>query len=63
VFFVPREPITMRNCTADELKALEQSRQEFAHHKAAATQKTSYGLSYSPHYLRESRARKSDEEA
>jgi hypothetical protein len=62
VFFVPREPITMRSCTPDELKAIEQSRQEFAHHKAAATQKTSYGLSYSPHYLRESRARKSEDE-
>jgi len=56
VFFVPREAITMRPCTADELKAIEASRDEFHRHKAAATQQTSYGLSYSPHYLRQSRA-------
>ena len=28
VFFVPREPITMRQCTAEEIKAIEESRQE-----------------------------------
>ena len=60
VFFVPREQITMRACTSEELKALEASRQEFNRHKAAAAQKTSYGLTYSPHYLRESRARESE---
>lgn len=60
VFFVPREPITMRPCTSEELKAIEESRQEFSRHKAAATQKTSYGLSYSPHYLRQSRAQRSE---
>jgi len=58
VFFVPREEITMRQCTAEELKTIEVSRDEFHHHKAAATQQTSYGLSYSPHYLRQSRAKK-----
>jgi Family of unknown function (DUF6065) len=58
VFFVPREPITMRQCTDAELKTIEESRQEFNRHKAEATQKTSYGLSYSPHYLRQSRAQK-----
>ena len=55
VFFVPREEITMRACTSEELKAFEESRQEFNRHKAAAVQKTSYGLGYSPHYLRKSR--------
>jgi hypothetical protein len=59
VFFVPREQVTLRPCTAEELKAIEESRQEFGRHKAAATQKTSYGLSYSPHYIRQSRAQKS----
>ena len=44
VFFVPREPITMRPCTSEELKAIEESRQEFNRQKAAAVQKTSYGL-------------------
>ena len=58
VFFVPREEITMRQCTAEESKTIEASRDEFHHHKAAATQQTSYGLSYSPHYLRQSRAKK-----
>src|SRR6187402_2773193 len=55
VFFVPREPVTLRAGTEEELKTFEASRHEFNHQKAAATQKTSYGLSYSPHYLRESR--------
>ena len=58
VFFVPPEEITMRQCTAEELMTIEASREEFHHHKAAATQQTSYGLSYSPHYLRQSRAKK-----
>ena len=62
VFFVPREEITMRACTTEELKAFEESRQEFNRHKAAAVQTTSYGLSYSPHYLRQSRAQKSEGE-
>jgi hypothetical protein len=62
VFFVPREPITLRAGTADELKAFEQSREEFNRHKAASMQKTSYGLSYSPHYLRQSRAQRAGEE-
>jgi hypothetical protein len=58
VFFVPREQITMRACTAEELTAIEKSQEEFRQHKAAATQKTPYGLSYSPHYLRQSREQK-----
>src|SRR6266853_696488 len=62
VFFVTREEFTMRAATAEELKAFEESRQEFNHHKAAASQKTSYGLTYSPHYLRQSRAQKEESE-
>ena len=62
VFFLPREEITMRACTSEELKAFEESRQEFNRLKAAAVQKTSYGLKYSPHYLRQSRAQKSNDE-
>jgi hypothetical protein len=60
VFFLPREEITMRESTSEELKAFEESRQEFNRRKAAAVQKTSYGLTYSPHYLRQSRAQKSE---
>jgi hypothetical protein len=60
VCFFPREEITMRACTSEELKTLEESRAEFNRHKAAAVQKTSYGLAYSPHYIRQSRAQKSE---
>jgi hypothetical protein len=62
VFFVPREQVTLRACTDEELKTIEASREEFNRHKAAAVQKTSYGLSYSPHYLRQSREQKSDKD-
>jgi hypothetical protein len=62
VFFIPREQITMRPCTSEELKALEKSKQEFSEHKAATMQKTPYGLSVSPHYIRESRERSSHDE-
>jgi hypothetical protein len=62
VFFVSREQVTLRPCTSDELMAIEESRQEFNRQKSATMQRTSYGLSYSPHYLRQSRAQKSDSE-
>ena len=62
VLFQSREEITMRSCTDEEVKAFEESRQEFNRHKSAAVQKTSYGLSYSPQYLRQSRAQKSQED-
>jgi hypothetical protein len=58
VFFVPRESVTFRACSEEEIAAIEASRHEFNRHKSEATQKTSYGLSYSPHYLRQSRAQK-----
>lgn len=58
VFFVPREEITMRDCTAEEVEAIRESQRQFVQHKAAAAQRTSYGLTYSPYYLRQSRAQK-----
>jgi hypothetical protein len=58
VFFMPREEPTMRDCTPAEVEAIRKSQREFAAHKADAAQKTSYGLTYSPHYLRQSRAKK-----
>jgi hypothetical protein len=58
VFFVPREEISLRDCTADELEAIRVSKVEFAQHKAAQKITTPYGLQYSPHYLRQSRAQK-----
>jgi len=57
VFFVPREEITLRDCTAEELEAIRQSKLEFAQQKAAQKITTPYGLQYSPHYLRQSRAK------
>lgn len=59
VFFVPREPITLRDCTPAELKAIEESQQTFAQRKAGLKLTTGYGLNYSPHYVRESRSTKS----
>ena len=59
VFFLPREEPTMRDCTAAEVEAIRKSQHEFAQRKAEVAQKTSYGLSYSPHYLRRSREQKS----
>jgi hypothetical protein len=56
VFFVPREEITMRDCTNEEVEAIVASQAEFNQRKASAAQKTSYGLTFSPHYLRQSRA-------
>jgi hypothetical protein len=58
VFFVPREEITMRDCTPEELEALNRSAEKFSREKAAFKLTTPYGVEYSPHYLRESRTPK-----
>jgi hypothetical protein len=54
-FFVPREKITLRDGTADEIAARQKSSEAFFVDKAAAKVKTAYGLEHSPHYLRKSR--------
>jgi uncharacterized protein YecA (UPF0149 family) len=54
-FFVPREQITIRDCSDDELAAIRRSQEEFAREKASVELTTSYGVPYSPHYLRKSR--------
>ena len=54
-FFVPREKITLRDGTEDEIAARQQSSQAFFDEKAAAKVKTAYGLEHSPHYQRKSR--------
>lgn len=56
VFFVPREQITLRDCTEDEVAAIHRSQGEFSREKTALMVTTSYGMPYSPHYLRKSRA-------
>ena len=61
VFFVPREEITFRDCNENEIEVIRQSRENFFREKAAHRVKTPYGLQYSPHYLRESRAQKDKE--
>jgi hypothetical protein len=58
VFFVPREEITMRDCTEQELAAIQKSKEEFFREKHANKVATPHGLDYSPHYLRQSRAQK-----
>ena len=58
VVFVPREETTFRDCTAAELNAIKESMAQFSRDKAAARISTPYGMPYSPHYLRQSRAPK-----
>jgi hypothetical protein len=58
VVFVPREEVTMRECTAEEQEAIRLAGVEFNRHKAETKLTTPYGLEYSPHYLRTSRAPK-----
>jgi len=58
VFFVPRQEITLRDCTEEELQVIHQSAETFSREKAAFKLTTGYGLSYSPQYLRQSRSAK-----
>ena len=58
VVFVPREEITLRDCTDEEVAAIRESQDTFFHEKAALKLTTPYGVQYSPHYLRQSRAPK-----
>jgi hypothetical protein len=58
VFFVPREEPTLRDCSEEEVAALAKAREEYFREKANLKQTTSYGLQYSPLYLRRSRSQK-----
>jgi hypothetical protein len=58
VFFVPREEITMRDCTEEELAEIRKSQAEFFEEKAKSKISTPYGLQYSPQYSRQSRSQK-----
>lgn len=55
VLFVPREEITLRDGTEEEIAARQKSSEEFYDEKAASKVKTPYGLEYSTHYQRKSR--------
>src|SRR6516225_2998708 len=59
VFFVPREEISMRDCTVEEIAAIQASAEKFSSEKAAIKIMTPYGMPYSPHYLKQSRTQKS----
>lgn len=58
VFFVPRETVTLRDCTADELAAIRESKREFARQKPAVTVSPAHGLEDSPASARHSESRK-----
>jgi len=58
VVFVPREDVTMRDCTDDELTLIRESQANFAQQKAAHRMTTAYGMTYSPHYSHRSRGQK-----
>jgi hypothetical protein len=58
VLFVPREDVTFRDTTADEIAALKRSADQFSKDKAANKVQTPYGMPYSPQYLKQSRATK-----
>ena len=61
VIFVPREEITFRDGTQEEIAARHQSSQAFYDEKARTKVKTPYGVEYSPHYQRTSRRRTTTE--
>ena len=60
VLFVPRDEVSLHECDAAELTAIRSFQEEFAREKAAVKLTSSYGLPYSPHYLRLSRAQKQE---
>ena len=58
VIFVPREDVSLRDCDEAELEVIRESQATFSREKAAFKLSTPYGVQYSPHYLRQSRASK-----
>lgn len=55
VMFVPREEVTFRDGTEEEIQQRLEIADKFYKDKMGSKVKTSYGLEYSPHYLRTSR--------
>ena len=58
VLFVPREEISLQDCSEEELADIRRSQMEFSREKAGVKATTPYGVPYSPHYLRRSRSTK-----
>ncbi len=61
--FAKREEIILRDGTEEEIASRHKSAEAFYHAKAHNKLKTPYGLEYSPHYLRTSRASGANVEA
>lgn len=55
VFFVPREEVTLRDGSAEEIEERKKTSAAFFEEKAATKAKTPYGMEYSPVYQRKSR--------
>ena len=55
VFFVPREEISLRDGSEQEIAERQQQSKVFFDEKAKHKIKTPYGLEYSPHYAQQSR--------
>jgi hypothetical protein len=62
VLFVPREEVTFRDGTKEEIAARHKTNLEFYAEKAKVKLKTPYGLEYSPHYQRTSRQKRVGQE-
>lgn len=58
VMFVPREDMTLRDATEQEVEEINASRVDFNEKKSNERKTTRYGLEYSPHYAKESRERR-----
>jgi len=58
VHFVPREEIELVECNQKELEEIRQTQDKFSEAKVSQRTTTRFGLEYSPHYSRESRARR-----
>lgn len=56
VYFVPREEIKLRDVNRKDLEEIKKSQDEFRREKVQHRETTRYGLEYSPHYARQSRA-------
>lgn len=57
-FFVPREEVTLVECSEAELAEIRAAKDRFMQEKAALKRTTNYGLEYSPYYAQQSRARR-----
>lgn len=55
VFFVPREEVTFRDGTEQEIAARQETSRQFYDEKATLKKSTPYGLQYSPLYQQKSR--------